>query len=85
MIILFILILSCTNQFDITIFMHYLSASILLLLAFNLTLRSKKIGYFVAIIGSITMIAMFLENDFINCVIGAFLLTSSIVSLTLKK
>lgn len=85
MIVLFIVILSCTNKVDIPILIHYVSSSVLLIIAFSLTFRNKKIGYFIAILGSIAMIFMFLENDFINCFIGAFLLISSITSLILKK
>lgn len=77
MILLFIIVFSTINEFDIIPFCHYVSTVLLLMIAFSLSYRGKEIGYFLAVIASISMIFMINECDYISSIVGIYIFTSS--------
>ena len=81
MILLFIAILSTIIEFSLPLLCHYIGTVVVLMIAFNLTIRNKKIGYYFALLASISMICMFFECDYISAIIGVYIFTSSFVYL----
>lgn len=70
LILLFIIIFSSVYNFEIIPFCHYIPTVILLLIAFNLSVRNKESGYFLAIICSVSMVCMLYERDYISSIMG---------------
>lgn len=84
MILLFIVVISSLTEFSLILFLHYALTVIILMLGFNLTFRDIDAGYFLGIVGGVSMIFMVSENDFISAIIGVYIFTSSF-SYMIKK
>ncbi len=82
--LLFIIIFATLEEFIPLVFFHYVITVFIMMIAFGLAYRGKELGYMLSIIASISMIFMLFERDFISVVIGAYLFTSSFVSLVKK-
>ena len=81
MILLFIVVLSSLIELSVPLLCHYCGTIVVLLIAFNFTMRGKDIGYYLSIIASVSMICMLFECDYISAIIGIYIFTSSFVYL----
>lgn len=77
MILLFIIIFSTILEFSMIPFVHYILTVLFLFLSFSLTFQENDIGYYTAILASISMIFMIYERDYISALIGVYIFTSS--------
>ena len=85
MTLLFIILLSALNKFELISFIHYTGTVLLLIISFNLTYRDKDTGYYLAIVASVSMLCMLYEVDYISFAIGIFIFVSSFVYLAKKS
>ena len=81
MILLFIAVLSSIIELSVPLLCHYCGTVVVLMIAFNLTIRNKDFGYYLSILASVSMICMLFECDYISAIIGVYLFTSSFVYL----
>lgn len=85
LILLFITSFGIVINCPIAVIIHYLLTSFSLLIAFYLINKKIKIGYYLAILASLSMVFMINEVDYINFVIGVYLSTTSIINLAKIK
>ena len=77
MILLFIIILSTLNEFVAIPFFHYILTVVILIVGFNLSYRDIDVGYFLGIVGALSMIFMIYERDYISAIVGVYIFASS--------
>ena len=77
MVLLFIIMLSSFNEFLIIPFSHYVLTAVILIVSFSLSYRNNNVGYFLGMVGAISMIFMVYERDYISAIIGVYIFTSS--------
>ena len=77
MILLFIIILSTLNEFVAIPFFHYILTVIIFVVGFNLSYRDIEVGYFLGIVGALSMIFMIYERDYISAIVGVYIFASS--------
>lgn len=82
-ILLFITVLSSVISFNLMVLIHYGITSILLICTYRFSLDSKT-GYYIGIISACSMIAMILEKDYTNFIVGIYLFFASFVKLIKK-